>query len=175
MPGVHSAAPIRPPRSLSVILFRILSSDANSLPTPSWSRYSQPELPMRIPVGFLIFLAAAPPAANAQDRPAAADTRVMADSSFYPRLVARFWPHSDAGSRWQTGLTAFARMLGRECPVVGRMGGDDLLYPIGSIDSLQVDYRQVPASASLDSAYASPDHAWHTLDLTAIKAKFKGC
>lgn len=61
------------------------------------------------------------------------------------------------------------------CPVLAPLDPDAPHYMIGGVDSLQVDDTPLPRGAVPDSVITSSSRHWHTLDLAAIKAKFKGC
>ncbi|HEU4762684.1 MAG TPA: hypothetical protein VFS74_10225 [Gemmatimonadales bacterium] len=126
---------------------------------------------MRVPLKLLILGMVVAPAAHAQDTSAGS----APDSAFYANLPARYLVRGS--SAWEYGVTAFIRRahLPNECPVVGDPGVDGLLHGLGDLDSLQVDFRQIKPSEMRDSILRSLDRNWHSVNLTAIKAKFEGC
>lgn len=112
---------------------------------------------------------------SAQERVAVAVATVSDDTTFHGRFAARFWTHLDASAGWQPGRATFASVKGLYCPALGTLDREAPLYMIGGVDSLQVDDTPLPRGAVPDSVITSASHKWHTLDLIAIKGKFRGC
>ena len=120
---------------------------------------------MRCSLVIASLLLSAPAAAHAQGH-ADSHAGTAADSMPPEEVEVRFWTPRPI-PQWHTGVTAWILDSRQgQCPVIRSHDEDSMAYLYGGIDSLQL------ADTSAARSGQSPRT---TINLAAIKARYRGC